>query len=61
MMWWMRTSGGELWRIDFGCLDMAQVGDIARDTVGAGGAGEEVDADLDRSRKEIRKEEGEGK
>jgi hypothetical protein len=60
-MWWMRTGGGESWRIGFGCLDVARVGDIAKDTVGAGGAWGEVDAGLDKSRKEISKEERKGK
>jgi hypothetical protein len=45
---WMRTREGESWKRGFACRDVEGGGDIARDTVGVGAAGQ-VEADLDRS------------
>ena len=57
----MRTREGESWKKGIGCPDVERVGDIARDTVGGGAAGEEVDAGLDRGRKTRRKTRRKGK
>jgi hypothetical protein len=61
-MWrryWMRTREGESWKRGFVCRDVEGGGDIAGGTVEVGAAGE-VEAGVDRSRKENEEENKEG-
>jgi len=60
-MWWLRIKEAGSWRKGFGCPDVERVGDIVRDTVGGGVAGEEVDGGLDRGKKTRRKTRRKGK